>query len=86
MPESKKGRKGRKIGTGKLKVSHSRFGTYAGVIAHSEMRKRNRITARSIRLLRLAEKRVCIQCGRKGFRDSRALRRHRNNCGRADAA
>ena len=41
----KGGRKGRKIGKGIIKASHSKWGSYAGIMAHSTAEKRKRMEA-----------------------------------------
>src|SRR5271154_2631177 len=54
----KKGRKNRKHGRGVSKAEHSRFGSYAGIFAHSQKMKENRALARERRFARRKEKRA----------------------------
>lgn len=54
----KKGKKNRKHGKGVRKAEHSRFGSYAGIFAHSQKMKEARMVARERRLARCAAKRA----------------------------
>jgi hypothetical protein len=49
---AKKSKKNRKHGRGVMKVSRSRFGSYANLFKASEERKRRRIASRAARLER----------------------------------
>ena len=53
----KKGRKNRKHGKGLRKAQRSRFGSYAGIFAHSRKMKEIRMAARERRLARRMAKR-----------------------------
>jgi hypothetical protein len=65
MPVHKGGRKGsRKHGKGVAKLAHSKWGTYAALIAHSEKKKHHRMEVRQARLDRLAQRRKA-QCPKK---------------------
>jgi len=58
------GRKGRKVGKGVHKASHSRFGNYAGIFAHSERLKLARMS-----------RAFCKACEIQ-FHSKNALKRH----------
>jgi hypothetical protein len=62
--EPKKGRKGRKIGKGVRKVAHSRWSTYANLIAHCKQRREQSIKTRT-----------CLACD-KVFHSHNAAKRH----------
>lgn len=62
--QPKKGRKGRKIGKGIRKLSHSRWANYAGLIAHSEQRREQSMKTRT-----------CLACD-KVFHSRGAASRH----------
>lgn len=62
--QPKKGRKGRKIGKGVRKVSHSRWATYAAVFAHGSQRREKQIKTRT-----------CLACD-KVFHSRAAIRCH----------
>jgi hypothetical protein len=71
----------RKHGRGGRKAAKSKFGSFAGIIGASEVRKSVRKERRGVRLKHLREARVCTKgCGRKGFSDRRALIRHERKC------
>lgn len=65
----KKGKKNRKHGRGVRKAQRSRFGSYAGIIAHSQAKKHARMEARERRLAR-----------RKLKRDLRAIEINTDKC------
>ena len=67
MPQ-KPGKRGRKIGKGVRKMSHSKWGTYAGLFAHYAAEQDARAVKRQRKLQRLRAK-------RGGFRSKRAARR-----------
>lgn len=67
----KKGKKDRKHGRGILKLSHSKWGTYAGLMAHQT----------SIRLGRMA-RRFCKSCHTQ-FHSRAAYRRHECHASKA---
>lgn len=69
MPQ-KPGKRGRKIGKGIRKAAHSRFGNYAGIMAHVISKRLARAVTRQKRLERLRAK-------RGGFRTKRAMKRAR---------
>jgi hypothetical protein len=60
----KKGRKGRKVGTGIEKLSHSKWGSYAGLIAHQQSRR-----------LATMARRYCKICNSQ-FHSKAAFNRH----------
>ena len=62
--QPKKGRKGRKIGKGVRKVSHSRWATYASVLAHGSQRREQSIKTRT-----------CLACD-KVFHSKNAFNKH----------
>lgn len=62
--QPKKGRKGRKIGKGIRKLSHSRWVTYAVLITHSEQRREQSMKTRT-----------CSECD-KVFHSRGAMARH----------
>lgn len=64
----KQGRKGRKIGTGIEKLSHSKWGSYAGLIAHQQSRR-----------LASMGRRYCKACETQ-FHSRAAFNRHAKKC------
>jgi hypothetical protein len=72
----KPGKRGRKIGKGVRKMSHSKYGTYAALFAHYAAEQDARAVKRQKKLQRLRAK-------RGGFRTKRAMLRARKFAGRA---
>ncbi len=72
-PHKAKGsKKGRKIGRGRDKAAHSRFGSYAGIFGYGQQRKEKRMATRAARLKRLRARRLA-KFG--GFESRRAMLR-----------
>lgn len=70
----------RKHGRGGRKAAKSRFGSFAGIIGASEVRKAQRKDSRHRRLKALREARFCDKCSQRGFSDRRSMRRHMLRC------
>jgi hypothetical protein len=71
----------RKHGRGGRKAAKSRWGSFAGIIGHSEMLKAARGERRRKRLKARRDERKCAKCGEFGFIDRRSLVRHVKRCG-----